>query len=773
MSLKRIYLLYLHRYILLVRGVIQKKMAHSSEKNGTEFSGSGMRYSAQWFSAIFEGSRDAIFITTAKGFFANVNHAAVTLTGYSKNELLKMSIPDLYDPMDLKAYHKYFDRIMAGEDITSEALLRRKDNSHLHVEFSNKRIEIGEEIFMHTIAREIGERKRIEKALIESEMKYRNLFENSIEGIGISKGNRIVFANQSLARMFGYETPEECIKVPLLDHVAPELLPLIIERMKARENGKDIPAHYEYKIIRKNGELRDIEISTSEITIGKEKFVQSTLRDITERKQSEERLLKSEKLLSETQKTANIGSWDWDLKTGKAIWSDQLYNIYGRSSDLGVPEMKTFLDQYHPDDRKQVQNAIDDAIKNYLPYNIDYRIYRENDGAERWIRSQGLIERDENGKPVRLLGIAQDITDRKKADDIIRQANNYNRSLIEASLDPLVTIGPDGKIQDVNTATEEITGYSRQELIGTDFSGYFTNPARAEIGYQEVFLKGFVRDFALDIKSHKGNVVPVLYNAKVYRDEKGIVLGVFAAARDITELKNAENKLKQGALELRDLAHHLEEVRENERTLIARDLHDDLGQKLTALKMDISWLKSRIGVQSRYVQHKLNEMVSLLNEAVESTKKISYGLRPSILDDLGLQAAIEWLLTDFNKSTGVEYKVTFVPHEILIDKKVSLTVFRIIQEALTNVARHSGAKEVSLKLSLIKNSLKLMVTDNGSGINEEQINSPKSFGLRGMKERVLSCGGNFEIAGRKGKGTEILVTMPVKSNDSLSIPVLR
>jgi PAS domain S-box-containing protein len=153
--------------------------------------------------------------------------------------------------------------------------------------------------------------------------------------------------------------------------------------------------------------------------------------------------------------------------------------------------------------------------------------------------------RNAQGNPRGSISAFIDITERKKAEEALRFSNLYNRSLIEASLDPLVTIGRDGKIKDVNNATEQVTGYSRSELIGTDFSDYFTEPEKARKGYQQVFTEGEVRDYPLEIQHKDGHITPVLYNASVYKDEDGKVVGVFAAARDTTELKKAEEALKK------------------------------------------------------------------------------------------------------------------------------------------------------------------------------------------------------------------------------------
>ncbi len=167
------------------------------------------------------------------------------------------------------------------------------------------------------------------------------------------------------------------------------------------------------------------------------------------------------------------------------------------------------------------------------------------DGNIRHVLGNARPLRDEQGNPRGAVSAFIDITKRKKAEEAIRLSNIYNRSLIEASLDPLVTIGPDGKITDVNGATEQVTGYSRNDLIGTDFSDYFTEPEKARTGYQQVFTSGEVRDYPLKIQHKDGHIIPVLYNASVYRDENGKVIGIFAAARDITERNKAEEALKK------------------------------------------------------------------------------------------------------------------------------------------------------------------------------------------------------------------------------------
>ena len=211
------------------------------------------------------------------------------------------------------------------------------------------------------------------------------------------------------------------------------------------------------------------------------------------------------------------------------------------AQEMSAMSSNEVLDRIHPEDRPLVAAELAQAFDSGLGI-LEYR-FKCKDGEYRWFADHFTVIKDQNGRPLFRGGIVRDITERRQAEEALRLSNVYNRSLIEASLDPLVTIGRDGKIMDVNGATEEVTGYSRNDLIETDFSDYFTEPEKARTGYQQVFTYGEVRDYPLEIQHKDGHITPVLYNASVYRDENGEVIGVFASARDITERKRAEETL--------------------------------------------------------------------------------------------------------------------------------------------------------------------------------------------------------------------------------------
>ncbi len=238
--------------------------------------------------------------------------------------------------------------------------------------------------------------------------------------------------------------------------------------------------------------------------------------------------------------------------TAQIVWTT---NPQGEVTD--IPDWRAFTGQsleevrgwgwtnaVHPEDRERTAAIWREALRNRSLYDTEYRV-RRKDGEYRYFSARGVPVLDADGSIGEWVGFCADIHERKHAEEALRRANAYNRSLIEASLDPLVTISAEGKVTDVNTATEAVTGRTREELIGTDFSDYFTEPGKARAGYQQVFREGSVQDYDLEIRHRNGHLTPVLYNASVYRDEAGVVIGVFAAARDISGQKRAAEALRQ------------------------------------------------------------------------------------------------------------------------------------------------------------------------------------------------------------------------------------
>ncbi len=246
-----------------------------------------------------------------------------------------------------------------------------------------------------------------------------------------------------------------------------------------------------------------------------------------------------------------------------------------------------------------------------------------------------------------------------------------------------------------------------------------------------------------------------LENARLYE----------ASQREVAERKRAEEKLRQSHEQLRNLSAHIESMRETERTSIAREVHDELGQALTAIKMDLSWLNKRLPEEQEVIIKKTREMLRLIDTTIQTVKRISTDLRPGILDDLGLVAAMEWQVQEFQERTSIKCALTADGENMNLDRKLATAVFRILQEALTNVARHADAARVTVSLKRRDGQLVLQVIDNGKGITEKQIANPRSFGLIGMRERARSWNGSVKINGISDKGTTVTVSIPLKRKE--------
>jgi PAS domain S-box-containing protein len=239
--------------------------------------------------------------------------------------------------------------------------------------------------------------------------------------------------------------------------------------------------------------------------------------------------------------------------------------------------------------------------------------------------------------------------------------------------------------------------------------------------------------------------------------------GVSLFFRDITERKRTEEQLRQSHDQLRQLASHLQNIREEEQKRIAREVHDELGQQITGLKMDVSWVKKRISQQEKpaVLDQRLSQMLTLLDSAVLSVRKISSELRPAILDDFGLVTALEWQSEEFERRFSIPVTFHSTVKQIEVPSALATGLFRTYQESLTNVARHANAKQVISSLELLNGDIRLIIADNGKGFDTRHNGQKKTLGLLGMKERVLMMDGDLEIKSEPGRGTTITITVPL------------
>ncbi|HVQ62254.1 MAG TPA: response regulator [Burkholderiales bacterium] len=268
-------------------------------------------------------------------------------------------------------------------------------------------------------------------------------------------------------------------------------------------------------------------------------------------------------------------------------------------------------------------------------------------------------------------------------------------------------------------------------------------------GYEAGAVDYMIKPIVPEVLQFKISVFVDLYN-------KNLEL-----TREIAERRRVEEHLRTSEENLRALAAHLQSVREEEGVRIAREIHDELGQALTGLKMDLTWVAKKLPQDQKALVAKTGSMFDLIDGTIQSVRKIATRLRPEVLDELGLAPAIEWQAREFQKRSGIRCRLSLPADALVLDRERSTAAFRIFQELLTNTARHANATRIDVAMRVDSGALVLEVEDNGKGIDGAATFSPKSLGLMGMRERVLPFGGEIGITGVKDQGTKVKVSIPL------------
>ena len=324
-----------------------------------------------------------------------------------------------------------------------------------------------------------------------------------------------------------------------------------------------------------------------------------------------------------------------------------------------------------------------------------------------------------------------------------------------------VTLGKDGVIQGINLTGASLIGRERSQLLGRSLSSFLAKESIPVFvrHMQQVCHSPVNLTDELVIKTGRGQMIEVNITSVLnhYANSEVTCRSVLI---DITERKQYEQNMRRSRQLLRELSTHHEAVREEERKRVAREIHDELGQSLLALKMDVSMLSAALHDASPALRGKTQAMLDLINRTVKSVRDISSNLRPAVLD-LGLVPALEWLLEEFRNHTDIPCKLKAREEDVQVSDEIATGVFRIVQESLTNVARHAHATKVDVSLTANTNVLTVKIKDNGIGIDVgSRLSKKNSFGLTGIGERISMMGGQFNIEGETGKGTTLLVTVP-------------
>ncbi len=363
-----------------------------------------------------------------------------------------------------------------------------------------------------------------------------------------------------------------------------------------------------------------------------------------------------------------------------------------------------------------------------------------------------------------------EVTERKKAEIALQQR--------EAVLSQAQEIAHLGSFE-----REPLTGEERWSAEFYRILGYAPGafPASQQLFFDRVHTDDLARlrrlaeaaassttgyDVEVRIVRPSGEERSVSLRTKLERDLEGVVVRAVGTLYDSTEQKQIEARIEQSRQQLRSLAVHLLSVREQERASVAKEIHDDVGQIVAAVRMDLAAVQRKLGSDSRQQQQHIEHTIELLGKVVETVQRVMSELRPPVLDGVGLAAAVEWQLGQFQKRTGINCELVSEMDDGVLSAEGNLALFRILQEALSNVAQHAKATAVQVRLANAQDWLEMEVSDNGRGISEADLRGQQSFGILGMRERVQVMGGEIQIGAPEGGGTRVLVRTPIA--DSLA-----
>jgi PAS domain S-box-containing protein len=570
--------------------------------------------------------------------------------------------------------------------------------------------------------------------------------------------NRVVtFWNAAAAGLFGW--PEkEALGRPLDDVL--QFSSTVSGRRCEEELARSGNWMGELPMLTRSGEpiVVDAAIARLHNAVGEPVGTVAGLRDITDRKRAEEALIEERHLLRTLMDNLPDHIYFKDcqsrfIRLNKAM--GKWFGLSDPSQALGKTDFDFFSDEH----ARQAYRDEQEVIRTGRPIQGIEEKETWPDGRETWVSTTKMPLRDAQGRIIGTFGVSRDITARKRAEQALRESEEKYHRLFCNALDAILIFDKERhRFIDANEAASKLYSYPHEELVGMRPEHLSAEPEQTTKTIHELERTGSVRVLMRWHHKKDGTVFPVEFTAWPFTWKNREVVCVFV--RDITERKQAEEQLHHYLAQLHALAGRLQSVREEERARVAREIHDELGQDLTAIKIELTSILGKLGEKAKPLLAPTESILKQVDQTIRTVRRIATELRPGILDDLGLTAAIEWATEEFQARTGIKCHSELQQEHIVLDRERTTAIFRIFQETLTNVARHSRATELQVRLFRQNANTVLEVRDNGVGIQPQHLTSPASLGISGMRERALVLDGEFEIAGRPGEGTKVTVRIP-------------
>jgi len=518
----------------------------------------------------------------------------------------------------------------------------------------------------------------------------------------------------------------------------------------------------EWKYVKGNIERWFTEYKFPITASDEEQLIGGWMMDITRRKAVESALKESEKIYKDLVEKAGIAIMTDDINGNITYFNREFARLFGYT--IAGMKKQSHDTLIHREDLEKMITYHNKRMKGEkAPDRYELRGIQKN-GNEIWIevKTTVLLKQD------MIIGTRNymwDITERKKTLQALKNSETRFRELFSnmsngVGIYEYIPEYDEFVFRDMNKAGMQIGKIKNLENIsGKSIIECFPGVDRLGLldAMKKVWRTG--QPERVPDNNYKDNRLELYVDNKVFKLPTGEIVVVFD---DITNRKEADLKLKKSYEQIKNLSRHVETIREEDRKQIARDLHDDLGQMLTAIKMDVSWIRNKLPQDERKgIKKRIKSTIDITDQAIRGVSRLSSELRPGVLDDLGLMEALNAYFGDYEKRVGIKIRTNIPEKDPNFHPDQVISVYRIIQEALTNVARHANATEADLTMKEKNSNLEIRIHDNGGGISKDKAQSPESFGILSMKERVIGWGGTFEIRGVKNRGTTINIMMPV------------
>ncbi|MBI5476524.1 MAG: PAS domain S-box protein [Ignavibacteriales bacterium] len=732
-----------------------------------------LRENEEKYRQLIDTTGTGYVILDVQGVVNEANEEYVKLTGHTEfNEIRNRSVVEWTSETEKEKNKNAIDECIKKGFIRNLELDYVNRNGKITtVEINATVIIKGGKKHILSLCRDITERKQTEKALRENKKQLSALLNASTQPIMLlDMEGTVLAANTAMAQRLNVSV-NNFIGSNAFQYLPDEMASSRMEKIhQVKQSGKAIRFEDQRK-----GRIFDNNIYPIIDDHGKASSVAIFSNDITENKKAVELQYQS---LAQLRQIIDLVPHLIYAKNrlGKFILANAATaEVYGTS----VTELIGKTDADFNKNQYQVKKFLKDdkiVLDSGELLEIPEEKITDSKGKLHYLNTIKMPLHLPNTSEEAILGVSTDITERKLAEEYLQQSEKRYRLLHESITDAFVEVNMDGKISKFNNTYINMLGYSAEEIVNLtyiDLTPEKWHNFESQIVNEQIIPRGYSDVYEKEYRRKDGTVFPIELKTFLVKDDNGNPLSMWALIRDITERKHAEEQLGKSLIQMRQLSARLQSIREEESTRIAREIHDELGQTLTGIKMDIAFLEEclleKLDLKDNPVlEDKINSISDLADSAVQTIRKITTELRPVILDSMGLSAAIEWQAEEFQHHTGIICRFNPIGESLNLDKDISTAIFRIIQESLTNISRHAKATDVQIHVTKNKNHVIFEIKDNGIGIDEKYLHKLDSFGILGMKERAMVAGGEFHITTAPGKGTTIRVSIPTNLSSDRS-----